>query len=385
MAIAKITNEELKQELANGMTNKSIAEKYGMNIRNVELRRSKLAKYGEGHGNEGIKKLVPDGYMVKGTSTMIDAEGNEKIRWVKTSVDVERQEELLHEMIKAIKEELPVFDKIDFSGSHTDESLLNLYTITDHHIGMLACAEEGGDNYDTKIAEKLAVDWFNAAVSMSPNSESCIINILGDAMHHDGMKAVTPMSGHILSADTRLFKMVRTSIKVIKTAVNLCLKKHKKVKLMICEGNHDLGSSLWLREMFNEVYSENDRVEVNTEVSPYYAYDFGDCMIAMHHGHCANINKMETAVIGKYREMFGKSKFSYIHCGHLHHRAVKETSLMIIEQHQTLAAKDEYSSKGGYYSGRSANVITYHKNYGEVSRVTVPIEMLRDLNPESKY
>ncbi|MGT0185466.1 winged helix-turn-helix domain-containing protein, partial [Salmonella enterica subsp. enterica serovar Enteritidis] len=65
--------------------------------------------------------------------------------------------------------------------------------------------------------------------------------------------------------------------------------------------------------------------------------------------------------------------------------AVKETNLLIVEQHQTLAAKDEYSSKGGYYSGRSANVITYHKRYGEVSRISIPVEMLRDMNPKSTY
>lgn len=384
MATAKITNEELKQELANGMTNKAIAEKYGMNIRNVELRRSKLAKAGDGHGRD-VSNLIPQGYMVKGVSSLVDNDGNVKLQWVKSSIDAEKQELIIKQAIEAIKEELPVFDEINFSGVVTDSDLLNLYTITDHHIGMLACAEESGDNYDTKIAEKLALDWFNSAVKMSPNSKTCIINILGDMMHHDSMKAVTPMSGHILSADTRLFKMIRTSIKVIKHAVNLCLTKHEDVKLLICEGNHDLGSSLWLREMFKEVYSENPRVNVNSEVSPYYAYEFGKCMIAMHHGHCANLSKVETAVIGGYREMFGRAKFSYIHTGHLHHRAVKETSLMIIEQHQTLAAKDEYSSRGGYYSGRSANVITYHKSYGEVSRVSIPVEMLRDINKESDY
>src|SRR5699024_9275772 len=107
MATAKISNEQLREELANGMTNKAIAEKYGMNIRNVELRRSKLAKSGELHGNPGINKLVPDGYMVKGTSTMIDADGNEKIRWVKTSIDNERLELLMEQAREAFCSDLP--------------------------------------------------------------------------------------------------------------------------------------------------------------------------------------------------------------------------------------------------------------------------------------
>ena len=384
MATAKITNEELREELANGMTNKAIAEKYGMNIRNVELRRSKLAKMGEGHGRD-VSNLIPQGYAVKGVSSLIGADGEIKGQWVKSEVDKERQQELMQIVVEELKKDLPKYKAVNHSGEITNSDILNLYTITDHHIGMLACAEEGGDNYDTKIAEKLALDWFSSAVAMSPNSDECIINFLGDEAHYDSMKAVTPMSGHILSADTRLFRMIRTQIKLIKSAVSMCLVKHKKVKLLICEGNHNPVSSLWLREMFHEVFIENERVEVNREVSPYYAYEFGDVMIAMHHGHCANFSRVESAIIAKYREMFGKSKFAYTHLGHLHHRAVKETSLMIIEQHQTLAAKDEYSSKGGYFSGRSANVITYHKKYGEVSRVSIPVEMLRDINPESKY
>ncbi|HGV9781333.1 TPA: winged helix-turn-helix domain-containing protein [Salmonella enterica subsp. enterica serovar Enteritidis] len=384
MVTRKITDEQLQQELNAGLGPTEIAKKYNMSRRNVLLRSARLAKKGVGHGRD-VSHLVPDGYKIKGTSSLVDEFGNTKLQWVKTDADAERQVELMRAVVDEMKKDLPKYKPVTLPKNGTDDDLLNLYTITDHHIGMLACREEGGDDYDTTIAESLAVDWFNSAVCMSPQSGECIINFLGDQMHYDGMKAMTPMSGHILSADSRLFKMIRTAIKVIKLAVSLCLRKHKKVKLLICEGNHDLSSSLWLREMFYEVYTNEPRVEVNREVSPYYAYKFGDCMISAHHGHCSNFTKVEQSIIGKYREMYGQCKFTYVHTGHLHHRAVKETNLLIVEQHQTLAAKDEYSSKGGYYSGRSANVITYHKRYGEVSRISIPVEMLRDINPKSTY
>jgi hypothetical protein len=62
--------------------------------------------------------------------------------------------------------------------------------------------------------------------------------------------------------------------------------------------------------------------------------------------------------------------------GHLHHVDVKENNLMIVEQHRTLAANDAYSARGGYLSGRDAKVITYSKDYGEVSRLTINSDML---------
>lgn len=71
-------------------------------------------------------------------------------------------------------------------------------------------------------------------------------------------------------------------------------------------------------------------------------------------------------------------KYGYLHMGHYHHRKVAESNMFITEMHQTLAAKDEYSSNGGYDSGRSATVITYHRDYGEIGRISIPVEMIKD-------
>lgn len=77
------------------------------------------------------------------------------------------------------------------------------------------------------------------------------------------------------------------------------------------------------------------------------------------------------------RKAFGDSKYSYAHVGHLHHQKQVESRNMVVEQHRTLAAKDAYASRGGWMSGRSANVITYSAEYGEVGRLTISPEMLK--------
>lgn len=78
----------------------------------------------------------------------------------------------------------------------------------------------------------------------------------------------------------------------------------------------------------------------------------------------------------KFREVFGRTKFSYAHMGHLHHIEVKETNLMVVEQHRTLAAADAHASRGGWLSGREAQVITYSKRFGEVGRVRISSSMV---------
>jgi len=61
----------------------------------------------------------------------------------------------------------------------------------------------------------------------------------------------------------------------------------------------------------------------------------------------------------------------------MHHTQVHETPLMIVEQHQTLAAKDAYAARGGWHSQRSAQVITYSGTHGEISRIRIPFSVIR--------
>lgn len=81
-------------------------------------------------------------------------------------------------------------------------------------------------------------------------------------------------------------------------------------------------------------------------------------------------------MVAKFREDYGQTTYHYCHTGHLHHDKVRESNLMHIEQHETLSAKDAYASRHGFMSHRSAKVITYHRAFGEVSRVTIRPEML---------
>lgn len=369
MATAKITNEQLREELASGMTNKAIAEKYGMNIRNVELRRSKLAKAGELHGNPGIKKLVPDGYMVKGTSTMIDAEGNEKIRWVKTSIDNERLEVLMEQAREAFCSELPKANVAAHSGGQVNSELMTLYPIFDIHIGMMAHFHESGDNYDTATAEKLMASYFDHAISVSPASEKAVILVGGDFLHSDGLEAVTPASGHCLDQDSRYAKLVYVAIRSLRSAVEKMLKKHKNVEIQIIEGNHDQSGMIWLRAAMAAFYELEERVFVDTSPAIMHKTRFGSTLLGYTHGH--TMKKAEgrlAAMATDYRKDFGECEFVYCHSGHFHHATVTECTLGIDEVHPALASKDAYAARGGWRSYRQAAAIVYHKEFGEVGR-----------------
>ncbi len=371
----KITDEQLIECLGQNMTQQEIADKFGMNIRNVQIRKSRLAKKGLGHGRD-VSHIVPDGYRVKGTSALTDAGGNIKLQWVKTDVDNERQLEIMRAVVEGMCSEIIPLPCVPFAERRVDNKLLNLYTVSDFHLGMLAWADETGDDWDMKIAEDMFARWFDAAFQQAPPAGIGVINLLGDFAHFDSHDAVTPTSGHVLDADTRYQKLVRTMIVMVRRVVDMALVKHETVRLVISEGNHDIIGMVWLAEMFSTLYSGNPRVFVDTSADVYKMVQHGKTTLFFHHGHRARFDAIEPIMISKFRKAFGESEYSYAHVGHLHHKKIIESRNMVVEQHNTLAAKDAYASRGGWMSKRSANVITYSSEYGEVGRISISPEML---------
>lgn len=345
----------------------------------LEGARLKLAKSGVTEYVD-LSAHVGTGYKVKGVSTLSDADGNAKLRWVKTTQDMERQRIIMEASYTAMCETIPRYkaQKLSTRASKEEKQLLNVYVITDYHLGMLAWGEESGDDWDINIAENILVAWFERAITLSPDAESAIFAQLGDFMHWDGFNAATPTSGHLLDADTRFQKLVRVAIRVIRRVIDILMSKYKNLTVIMAEGNHDMASSVWLRELMSALYEKESRINVDINPDPYYCKEHGDCSIFFHHGHKKRPKNIADVFPAKFREAFGRTKYSYAHMGHMHHNILNENNLMVVEQHRTLAASDAYASRGGWKSGRDAKVITYHKDLGEVSRIIVSYNSVAD-------
>ncbi len=324
----------------------------------------------------GLNHPYPDGFKMGKTTIQRGPSGNIERTWERMTEDQERQQEMIREAIEAMKENIPRVKALP-APQHVLENLCNQYTITDHHLGMLAWGEESGDDWDINIAGKLLLDWMGAAVAQAPDAHTGILCNLGDFLHFDGLEPVTPAHRHVLDADTRFTKIVRVAIQLIRKMIDMLLHKHKHVHVVMVSGNHDLASGVWLREMLAEMYHDEPRITVDTNPDVYHYFGWGKTALFYSHGHKAKMGKMESVFVAKYKKEFGNCSHAYAHCGHFHHQKVDETNLMVIEQHRTLAAKDAYSSSGGYMSGRDAKVITYHKDFGEVSRITINPDMLK--------
>jgi hypothetical protein len=170
--------------------------------------------------------------------------------------------------------------------------------------------------------------------------------------------------------------MIRVVIRTLRRIVPMLLAKHEHVHFIMSDANHDPAGGAWLREMFAAFFENEPRVTVDTSPSTYNVYEHGLTSLFYHHGHKKKIKQVDTVFAGKFREIYGRTKFAYGHTGHLHSDELISTNLMKVERHETLAAPDAYAANGGWLSGRSAKVITYSKRFGEVGRITLTPEMV---------
>lgn len=343
----------------------------------VNRARAQAAKQGWSPEHDMIR-TVPDGFSVKGVSTLYGADGGITAQWVKSSIDRERQEEIIREVYASMAADLPRANPVPAPKKTTraSQSLLNLFTITDYHMGMLAWHKETGADWDLNIAEDMLYRVFEQMLDRAPHARVAVVNQLGDFLHTDGLEAKTPLHGFLLDADGRFPKIVAAAVRTLRRIVDLALETHEEVHVVLAEGNHDIVSSIWLRELFGALYEKEPRVTVNDAVLPYYIYPHGETLLGFHHGHLSRNESLPALFAAKFRKEWGEATRTYIHTGHRHHQHVKEHPGALVIQHATLSAPDAYAARGGWISERQAKCITYHSQFGEVGSLVVTPEMV---------
>jgi DNA-binding transcriptional LysR family regulator len=316
------------------------------------------------------------GMIVTGRSTLTNLQTGEPVmEWVKESLDRQKAAEAQQAAYAVLAAQLP--RSAPTAPPRASEGhLCTVYTLTDCHVGALAWHREGGADWDLQIAEDTLLGCFGHMIDTSPASELGVVNQLGDFLHFDGLSSVTPTSGHLLDADGRFEKVVAVAIRILRRVIDLALAKHSRVHVILAEGNHDLASSVWLRQMFAALYEKEPRITVEQSPLPYYALEWGKTLLAFHHGHLKKNDQLPLLFAAQFAPEWGRTTKRYCHTGHRHHLEEKEHSGMIVFQHPTLAARDAYAARGGWHAMRSATAVTYHRTFGEVGRATASPDML---------
>lgn len=259
----------------------------------------------------------------------------------------------------------------------TNAELLNVYTITDFHFGALALEREGGADWNMKVALETLKRVYAAMLDQAPAADTAVVAQLGDFLHFDSLLPLTPTSGHVLDASTTYNEMSRVATHAMVWLIQEALKKHKHVHVICAEGNHDIVSSKMMQTWLGVLFADDPRVTIDESDAPYYAYQWGKTGLVWHHGHLCKPEKLPSIAAAMFRTMWGECPFMYGHMGDKHHFLQgKDDSGMLVTQHATLAARDRYTSRHGWFSMRAAYCHSYTKQHGEAGYVRVTPEMV---------
>ena len=362
-----ITDDQILAAVRDHGSNRKAASALGLNARTVDRRLERMRFRGYSPEHDMIR-TVPDGYIVKGVSTMYREDGSIAGQWVKSSVDGLRREALMREAFEAIRSELKPLKPRKAKGKWTADILAS-YVIGDPHVGMRAWAEECGADWDLAIAQDVHRSVVDDLAERAMPAEQALLVNLGDLLHYDSMEAKTPRSGHMLDADGRYAKMIRVAVEVMLQAVESLLAKHRRVHVVNAIGNHDETGSQWLALLMQHLYSREPRVEVDASPSVFNYYRWGACLVGIHHGHTAKMDKLPGVMATDRATDWGETRHRYWWTGHIHHESVREFPGVMVESFGTLAERDAYATTGGWRSRQGMQLVYLHKEGGECGRL----------------
>ena len=258
--------------------------------------------------------------------------------------------------------------------AHSD--LCAVYPMGDPHFGMYAWAEEAGDDFDLKIAERSTRAAIDDLFASTPSAHTALLISVGDLIHSDTKQNRTEASGHPLDVDTRWSRVMQVSLRMLVYWVEGALRKHRRVVVRLCEGNHDPQASYALALALSSYFRKERRVTVDLSPANFWYFRFGKVLIGATHGHTCKTEKLPSIMAADRPADWGATSFRVFFQGHLHHKFVKELWGCVVEVLRTLAAADAWAHGHGYRSGREMQAIVYHKQFGERVRHTWPIQMM---------
>lgn len=341
----------------------------------IDAVKRKAALYGYSPGND-MTHTAPSPFVVKGTSTYYDRDGEVRGQWVKTTLDADRREEQVRLMVGAMMEEARGLAPVVPPPITSASSLLAVYAFGDPHFGMYAWSEEAGEDFDLNEADRLTRAGIDRLNSVAPPAETAILLFIGDNTHGDNATNRTPGHGHALDVDTRHAKVMQVTARAVIYSIQRTLEKHAKVIVWFMRGNHDPETAQALALCLSLYFENEPRVQVDLSPSLFRYHLHGKVLIGAHHGHTVKQSDLPLLMAVDRPKEWGASSARFVYMGHVHHDSVKEVQGVRVESIRTLAPKDAWHAGEGYRSMRDTRVIVHHEAFGEIERHTCAAAML---------
>lgn len=251
--------------------------------------------------------------------------------------------------------------------------LCAVFPVADLHIGLLTDAEEVGEAWDAETSQDAFAGLFARLVDVTPGADTAILAQLGDLMHVDDQRNVTPQSGHQLDADARYFAILRRAVQAMRFAIDALRAKYPRVIYRGCRGNHDITAHHAVTLALAEHYRGIEGVTIAQSAGEFYVREFGSNMLVLHHGDKAKPERLVQFAAAEWPEIWGRTRHRLALSGHVHHETRKDVGGMAFESVGTIIPRDFHAHSHAYAARRGLVSITLDRQQGEVSRARIGV------------
>ncbi|MEM9691814.1 MAG: hypothetical protein AAGA56_04675 [Myxococcota bacterium] len=340
--------------------NRALARQLGVCPKTVRWARKRYAP-------DAPAQALPEGHAIKGVSTLVRANGETVLQWIKTD---RRRQELLEQLARIAEPLRGEKDPVTAPDvRRLVQDLMAVILWGDPHCGALAWPAETGNRWDLAEFERLHVASAHDLVRRAPACEELVLVTVGDTFHANDRSGLTPRNKHVLDVDSRFPKALLVARRTFRLVIDLAREKFARVRVVILPGNHDPDASFAMAMILDALYDREPRVTVDLRPAKYRHLQWGANLLCFGHGDTRKMAALGGIAPGMWPQAWGRTRHHHWYTGHVHnHSGMTLPDGSYAESLETLAGRDAYAVEGGWISGRSARLDVWHKELGRTEQ-----------------
>jgi len=225
---------------------------------------------------------------------------------------------VLSDFIENVKAYAPKYPKL--ARKTSKDGHLLVIDIADLHINKYANTDFAGDNYDSGVAVKRAIEGTQGLIDKASgfNIDKILFVVGNDVLNTDNVFKQTT-KGTNQDTDLHWFKAFNIAKDCYVKCLELCLAV-ADVDVIHCASNHDLMSGSFLAVTLEAWFRNNKNITFNT--SPKYRkyYQYHNTMIELEHGDKGKLANIPLIMAQEQPKMWAETKFRYALLHHFHHQ-----------------------------------------------------------------
>ena len=192
--------------------------------------------------------------------------------------------------------------------------------------------------------------------------ERFILPIGNDGMNSEGMRGTTTKGTP--QQDSGGWKdTFRGYWQLITQAVDF-LKEKAPVDMIVVSGNHDYERMFYAGDVLAGWYRNDANVTVDNSYSSRKYYEYGQNMLMFTHGDKEKPADMPLIMATEKPELFARTSYREVHCGHLHKEMVNEYRGIKVRFIPSICPNDEWHKQMGYEAKRTGQASIWNKHKG---------------------